>query len=181
MLFCLDFWPYWKVSNSIFNPTAIDLPFNLADNESHNDFNYHRFCHQLLHTSLQKILEPVRQYMTAPKIVCCPDGHYHRAIFSLGPYIVDYPEQCLLSSIVQGWCPRYVCNYLLYWQTLTICFRCNAPSKNIDCGRFIQCLEAHTELQCKSCEMAELWDNYGIVGDVKVIFIYILSCVWDIY
>ena len=76
VLFCLDFWPYQKVSNSIFNPTAIDLPFNLADNESRNDFNYRRFRRQLLHTSLQKILELVRQYMTAPKIVHCPDGHY---------------------------------------------------------------------------------------------------------
>ena len=63
---------------------------------------------------------------------------------------------------------------------LTICFRCNAPSKNMDCGRFIQRSEAYTELLCKSCEMAELWDDYGIVGDVKVIFIYILT-VYEIY
>ena len=58
---------------------------------------------------------------------------------------------------------------------LTICFRCNAPSKNIDCGRFIQRSEAHTELLCENCEMTELWDNYGIVGDIKVVFIYVLS------
>ena len=58
---------------------------------------------------------------------------------------------------------------------LTICFRYNVPSKNIDCGRLIQHSEAHTELLCKNCEMTELWDNYGIVDDIKVIFIYVLS------
>ena len=58
---------------------------------------------------------------------------------------------------------------------LTICLRCKVPSKNIDCGRFIQRSEAHTELLCENCKMMELWDNYGIVGNIKVIFIYVLS------
>ena len=58
---------------------------------------------------------------------------------------------------------------------LTICFRCNAPSKNIDCGRFIQRSEAHTELLCENCKMTELWNNYVIIGNIKVIFIYVLS------
>ena len=49
--------------------------------------------------------------MTALKVILCPDGHYHWAIFSLGPYIVDYPEQCLLVCIVQEWCPWYVYVY----------------------------------------------------------------------
>ena len=46
--------------------------------------------------------------MTTPEIVRTPDGHYRRVIYSLGAYIADYPEQALLTSIVQGWCPRYV-------------------------------------------------------------------------
>ena len=49
--------------------------------------------------------------MTAPKVVHCPDDHYHWAIFLLGPYIADYPKQCLLACIVQGWCPQYVYIY----------------------------------------------------------------------
>ena len=49
--------------------------------------------------------------MTAPKVVHCPDGHYHQAIFLLGPYIANYPEQCLLACIVQGFCPWYVYIY----------------------------------------------------------------------
>ena len=46
--------------------------------------------------------------MTVPEVVHCPDGHFRKAIYSLGPYITDYPEQVWLAGIVQGWCPKYV-------------------------------------------------------------------------
>ena len=46
--------------------------------------------------------------MTTPDVVRCPDGHFRRAVYGLGPYIADYPEQALLACIVQGWCPKYV-------------------------------------------------------------------------
>lgn len=45
--------------------------------------------------------------MTAPKVVKCPGQHFRRAIFSIGPYIADYPEQVWLSGIVSNWCPKY--------------------------------------------------------------------------
>ena len=43
-----------------------------------------------------------------PEIVHCPDGHYQLTIYSIRPYIADYPEQALLSFIVQGWCPKSI-------------------------------------------------------------------------
>ena len=46
--------------------------------------------------------------MTTPTILRCPDNHYRRCIFQLGPFIADYPEQVVLAGIVQGWCPKYV-------------------------------------------------------------------------
>jgi hypothetical protein len=46
--------------------------------------------------------------MTTPIILPCPNGHLRRIIFGIGPYIADYPEQVLVSSVVSGWCPRYV-------------------------------------------------------------------------
>ena len=46
--------------------------------------------------------------MTVPEVVRCSDGHFQHAIYGLGPYIADYPEQVLLTCVVQGWCPRYV-------------------------------------------------------------------------
>ena len=65
---------------------------------------FRSFRRQLLHESLKVILTPLKQYMSKPDIVKCPDGHYRRAIYALGPYIADYPEQVLLATIVSGWC-----------------------------------------------------------------------------
>lgn len=76
---------------------------NLVDN---NDPNFRLFKKQLYHQSLARILEPLHAGMTTPHVLRCPDGHYRRAIFELGPFIADYPEQVYLSGIVQGWCPK---------------------------------------------------------------------------
>lgn len=64
------------------------------------------FKKQLYHTAIARILEPLREWMTTPLVIRCPDGHYRRTIFELGPFIADYPEQVYVSGIVQGWCPK---------------------------------------------------------------------------
>ncbi|KAF8257336.1 hypothetical protein EI94DRAFT_1774510 [Lactarius quietus] len=66
-----------------------------------------KFCCQVFHSSLANILSSLRPAMTIPEVARTPDGHSHRIIYSLGPYIADYPEQALLACVVQGWCPRY--------------------------------------------------------------------------
>jgi hypothetical protein len=68
---------------------------------------FRTFRRELFHVTLSKILESLRPGMTCPEVVLCFDGHYRRAIYSIGPYIADYPEQALVACIVQGWCPRY--------------------------------------------------------------------------
>ena len=62
------------------------------------------FRRQLMHESLRVILSSLKPFMTKPDVVKCPDGHYRRAIYSIGPYIADYPEQVLLAGVVSGWC-----------------------------------------------------------------------------
>jgi hypothetical protein len=84
---------------------------HLATHEFRDDASFRKFCHQLLHSSLAKILETLKVGMTTPEVVCFPDDHFRKVIYGLGPYIADYPEQALLACIVQGWCPKYV--YLL--------------------------------------------------------------------
>ena len=56
--------------------------------------------------SLAKILTPHKTAMEIPEVTQFPDGHFHQAIYSLGPYIADYPKQALLACIVQGWCTK---------------------------------------------------------------------------
>jgi len=41
----------------------------------------------------------------------CPDGHYRRVVFRLGPYLADYPEQAMIANIVSGWCPKSVSSF----------------------------------------------------------------------
>jgi hypothetical protein len=78
----------------------------IANNENRNDADFRKFRRQLLHSSLAKILESLKPFMTEPEIVCCADGHFRKVIYGLGPYIADYPEQALLACVVQGWCFR---------------------------------------------------------------------------
>ncbi|THG93464.1 hypothetical protein EW026_g7783 [Hermanssonia centrifuga] len=71
-----------------------------------DDVAYRTFRWQLYHQSLARIFKSLKPHMETPTILRCPDGHYRRAIYCMGPYIADYPEQALLAGIVQGWCPR---------------------------------------------------------------------------
>ena len=108
VLFCLDFWLYPKVGGLIFNLYFDVLTLSIQLITSHKIISIIKNSVVNCFISLlQIILKPIRPYMTSPKIIYCPDGHYHQAIFSLGPYIADYPKQCLLASIVQGWCSTY--------------------------------------------------------------------------
>ncbi len=67
---------------------------------------FRMFKKQLYHHAIAYVLSPLRPGMTTPQVLRCPDGHFRRVIFELGPFIADYPEQVYLSGIVQGWCPK---------------------------------------------------------------------------
>lgn len=84
------------------------LNVEIVDKEYKGDVRFHKFSRQLIHSALSQILQPLLPGMMKPRIVRCPDRHYRKAIFGLGPYIADYPEQCLIACVVQGWCPKYV-------------------------------------------------------------------------
>ncbi|KIM75719.1 hypothetical protein PILCRDRAFT_13365 [Piloderma croceum F 1598] len=88
--------------------------------------------------------------MTTPEVARCPDGHYRRVIYGLGPYIADYPKQALLLCIVQGWCPKCTAPQFDLNQTEGVTRRC----------------QDHTELLVHELELGVLWDGWGIVGDI---------------
>ena len=49
---------------------------------------------------------PSQVFHGDPYVALFPDRYYHHAIYSIGPYIVNYPEQALLACIMQGWCAK---------------------------------------------------------------------------
>jgi len=78
-----------------------------AEKKYADDPTFRNFHRQLFHTSIACILSSLRPVMSMPEVVMCADGLYRRVVYGLGPYIADYPEQVLISGVVQGWCPRY--------------------------------------------------------------------------
>ena len=79
-----------------------------SNNAHRDDPSFHKFRRQLLHSSLVKMLESLKLGMTTAKVVRCSDDHFRRAVYGLGPYIGDYPEQTALTCVVQNWCPKKV-------------------------------------------------------------------------
>ncbi|KAM6490793.1 hypothetical protein JOM56_013756 [Amanita muscaria] len=113
------------------------------------DVAFRKFRRQLFHTSLAQILQPLRPAMTVPVVVQCGDGQFRRAVYGLGPYIADYPEQCLLACVVQGWCAK-----------------CLAPSNDLDTLPIIPRSKSHTAVLVEVFELGVVWDQYGLIGDI---------------
>ena len=80
----------------------------IATREHASKENFRLFRWQLFHSSLGRILKTFQPGMSKPEVTLFGDGHYHRVIYGLGPYIADYEEQALLACIVCNWCPRCV-------------------------------------------------------------------------
>ncbi|KAG1720676.1 hypothetical protein EDB19DRAFT_1917810 [Suillus lakei] len=112
------------------------------------DVKFRKFRRQLFHCSLSKILETLRPGITKYEVTQFGDGHFRRVIYGLGPYIADYEEQVLLTCIVRGWCPR-----------------CLSSRINLDEQAGWRCRH-HTDVLVEEGTLGELWDEYGIVGDL---------------
>ena len=77
-----------------------------GDRASDDNAGFRVFKQQLYHASIAAILRTLRPGMETPVVRRCPDGHFRRVIFDLVAFIADYPEQVMLTGIVQGWCPK---------------------------------------------------------------------------
>jgi len=56
------------------------------------------------------------------------------------------------------------------------CSRCTAPSQDLDSHRHIRRSHAHSDVLGEEFELGVLWDEYGIVGDVIVMFSHGYIC-----
>ncbi|KAF8870790.1 hypothetical protein CPB84DRAFT_1692758 [Gymnopilus junonius] len=118
------------------------LPIPKASKSQRKKATFQKFCRQLYHKCLEFAFVPLRQYMTSPMVLQCPDGHFRRAIFSLGPYIADYPEQVWLATIVSNWCPK-----------------CDAKPDNLDDPSSHRRSHEKTDYLIKNFDPGILWDD----------------------
>ncbi|KAF9007427.1 hypothetical protein BDQ17DRAFT_1388955 [Cyathus striatus] len=113
---------------------------------------FRKFQRQLFHSSLRYILGALKPWMEEPKITRCSDGYFYRVIYGLGPYIADYPEQCLLVCIVSGWCAQ-----------------CTAFPKDLDNDENA-CLRSYDHTAetyiAADGKLTKLLDGYGIIADI---------------
>ena len=77
-----------------------------------------------------------------------------------------------MSSTVQGWCPRYVLTMLVIRCCPEAHYfpRCLAPANDLDNPTFQnnpRTLE-HTQAILENLELGQIWDAYGLVGDIVV-------------
>ncbi|KAJ7737732.1 hypothetical protein B0H16DRAFT_1762218 [Mycena metata] len=110
---------------------------------------YQKFCRQMYHASLALVYQPLKPFMETPEVVRCPDGHFRRVIYGIGPYIADYPEQVWLAAVVQNWCPK-----------------CEAFPDNLDAAGARLRSRTKTEALIKCFDPGILWDEYGVRADV---------------
>ncbi|KAI1781722.1 hypothetical protein LXA43DRAFT_907952 [Ganoderma leucocontextum] len=154
-----EYYPLYLTNGNVTNSmrrshrNAITLIGFLAipktDRQYANDPNFRKFRRELFHTSLRYIFELLCCYMSTYDVVLCGDGYYRRIIYGLGPYVADYPEQVLLACTVQGWCCR-----------------CTADPDDLDTGQAPRRSHELTAALLDALTLKELWDDYGIVGDL---------------
>ncbi|KAI0666050.1 hypothetical protein C8Q78DRAFT_1072573 [Trametes maxima] len=155
-----DFYPLYMSLGNLHNgmrrahrdsilPIAF-LAIPKAERKHANSTAFRRFRRQLFHTSLAAILQPLKPGTLRPEVVRCPDGHYRRAIWAIGPYIADYPEQVLVANIVQGWCPA--------------CLKYPNALDSDEAGQ--RRARVHTDALLRTFEPLVLWDDYGVIPDV---------------
>jgi len=176
VLLCLGFLVSSKVrtcSQDLQPPQSSWLDWSFAAEKWYKDHaKFRKYRRQLFHDSLTEIFKDLEPAFTTPKVVHCGDGHYRHLIYGFGPYIADYPEQCLVASIVQGWCPRYVSMMFVIWCCSEDYYfpRCLAPANDLDNPAFQNnpCTLKHTQTILENLELGQLWDAYGLVSDIVV-------------
>ncbi|KAI0004338.1 hypothetical protein BJV74DRAFT_876020 [Russula compacta] len=125
------------------------LPIPKTSKKHRQTAQFQTFCRQMYHASLARVFEPLKDGMTTPEVVKCPDGHFRRAIYGLGPYIADYPEQVWLAGIVQGWCPK-----------------CTARPENLDAPGARRRTQTTTDFLISTWDPGILWTDFGVRTDI---------------
>jgi len=122
----------------------------------------------MYHLCLACVFQPLKVGMTTPEVIKCPDGHFHRAVYGLRPYITDYPEQDWLAAIVQR------SKFYIHFEKFDLqkhsnkFDRCNAPPNNLNWPNSHQQTHKKTDFLISTWDLGTLWSDFGICVDIVV-------------
>ena len=102
-LILIAFLPIPKGGHPVFTKLKSSYKFLGARRDIDKEV-FRDFRRRLFHGCLTVIHKPLEPFMQNWDLVRCADHHFRRAIYGLGPYIGDYPEQSATAGVVYGWC-----------------------------------------------------------------------------
>ncbi|KAI6101116.1 hypothetical protein EDD16DRAFT_1716689 [Pisolithus croceorrhizus] len=152
-----NYWLVYLSVGNIHNNQKFSLSLHLltgillAAKKYTDDPAFQHFKKQLFLVAMSKILGSLKACMTVPQVMKCPDDHFHCVICGIGPYIADYPEQVLISRIVQNWCGR-----------------CTASPNDLDAGG-PPCMAELMRALIKELQASVAWDEWGIDANIVLI------------
>jgi hypothetical protein len=132
------------------------------------------FRHWAFHRSLAVINKTLEPYMCDWDIIWCSDHHFWHAIYGLGLYIADYPEQTAAAGMVYNWC--------VMWAWVSICCghtnlsdSCDAKPTDLNNPDASLCTREKTAALLDNEDSESLWYNHGIIPDLHVCFLNVDS------
>jgi hypothetical protein len=159
--------PSPKVCFRLFSCLSTVYNWHSGDRRYDDSKAFRRFKRQLYHASIAAILRPLHSGFTGPVVRKCPDGHFRRVIYDLIAFIADYPEQVMLTGIVQGWCPKSVSLSFRFGQSDTDAIRCTASPDNLDVNATRR-TQALTDGLAQVLDPKSLWNDHGIDDGIIV-------------
>ena len=70
------------------------------------------------------------------------------------------------------------------YTSLTCLYRCTTPAKDLDSGQYGHRSQVHAELLVEEFELGMLWDEYGLVRDIVVSYLFLAPlhvCLWLLF
>jgi Plavaka transposase len=149
--------------------------FSSQQNQEEEEQAFQTFSRQLYHACIARIFAPLkRKWNESPRDCARPsaDGHFRRAIYSIGPVIADYPEQVWLTCVVQDCKSFNTAFYITFtYNGLLMPARCFAkPSNFLDDPVESLKLRSHEQIDWAILcfDPGILWSQRGIREDVVV-------------
>ena len=122
---------------------------------------------------LRKCLSPSNWGWQPPRLSIAQMTTFAELSMGLAHTLVTIPNRWNLPVLFRaGAQSKYLVICTSYVQCLPFSCRCTAPVDNLDGGWHPPCSKEHTEIISAKFELGQLWDEYGLIGDIVVSIVH---------